>query len=107
MQSNVFGGIIVAAIVAFCYNKFHEIKLPEIINFFGGTRFVPIVASFMMIPVSVLMCMIWPGVGLLFSMIGSGMGKLIANGNVNAFLFGYIERSLVPFGVHHAFYVPL
>lgn len=107
LQSSVFGGIIVAAVVAVSYNKFHDIKLPDFLSFFSGTRFVPIFCCLVMLPVSLLMCIVWPGVGILFSIIGVGLGTLAGNGNANALIFGYIERSLVPFGVHHAFYSPL
>lgn len=105
LQTSVFGGFIVGFLVAFLYNKFKNIQLPQVIGFFNGVRFIPIVTFATLFPVTLLVLILWPLVGTLFTIIGGALG-----GNMygfNSFIFGYIERSLVPFGLHHAFYSPL
>ncbi|WP_255565851.1 glucose PTS transporter subunit IIA [Mycoplasma sp. E35C] len=107
LNTSVFGGIIIGALSAWFYNKYHTIQLPKIIGFFNGNRFVPIVTSLAMAPIAILFLMVWPGIGLGLNEIGKGLGLLAAKGNTNSLIFGYIERALVPFGLHHAFYAPL
>lgn len=107
LQTSVFGGAIVGSIVAILYNKFYQIQMPKILGFFSGTRFVPIISLLAMVPLALIFSMIWPGIGLGLNEIGIGLGTLSANGGTNALIFGYIERALVPFGLHHAFYTPL
>lgn len=107
LQTSVFGGLIVGAIVAVLYNRFYQIQMPKILGFFSGTRFVPIISLIVMMPLAILFAMIWPGIGIGLYEIGKGLGTLSENGGANALIFGYIERALVPFGLHHAFYSPL
>ncbi|WP_052663405.1 PTS transporter subunit IIABC [[Mycoplasma] testudinis] len=107
LQSSVFGGALIGALVAVIYNKTYQIQMPKILGFFSGTRFVPIASLLAMMPASVIFSMIWPGIGILLGIIGVGLGTLAANGGANALIFGFIERSLVPTGLHHAFYSPL
>lgn len=107
LQTSVFGGLIVGALVAWIYNRTYQIQMPKILGFFSGTRFVPIASLLAMMPLAVIFGIIWPGIGLVLSIIGKGLGTLSANGGANALIFGYIERALVPFGLHHAFYSPL
>lgn len=107
LQSSVFGGALIGSITAIIYNKTHRIQMPKILGFFSGARFVPIASLLAMMPTSVLFAMVWPGIGILLGLIGSGLGTLSANGGVNALIFGFLERSLVPTGLHHAFYSPL
>lgn len=104
LQSSVFGGFIVGFLVAFLYNKFKNIKLHPIIGFFNGVRFVPIVTFLSLFPVTILFLMIWPLIGIALTYMGQGLGQAVG---VNSFIFGFIERALVPFGLHHAFYSPL
>lgn len=105
LSTSVFGGFIVGFTVAFLYNKFKNIQLPQIIGFFNGVRFIPIVTFTALFPITLLVLMIWPLVGTLFGIIGGALGGQLFG--FNSFIFGYIERSLVPFGLHHAFYSPL
>ncbi len=105
LQSSVFGGFIVGFTVAFLYNKFKNIQLPQIIGFFSGIRFIPIITFLAFFPITILFLMIWPLIGILFNIIGGGLGSNMFG--FNSFIFGYIERALVPFGLHHAFYTPL
>ncbi len=103
LQMGVFGGVIVGLGVAYLHNKFYKIKLPNVISFFGGTRFIPIISSIVYIGVGVLMFFIWP-------YIQSGMhslGRLVADSKyAGTFVYGIIERALIPFGLHHVFYMP-
>lgn len=103
LQMGVFGGIIVGLGVAFLHNKFYKIELPAVFSFFGGTRFVPIITALTYVLVGMLMFYIWPTVqgGIL------ALGHLVnATGYFGTFLFGVIERALIPFGLHHVFYLP-
>lgn len=105
LSTSVFGGFIVGFTVAFLYNKFKDIQLPPIIGFFSGVRFIPLVTFMAFIPITLLVLMVWPLVGTLFGIIGGALGSGMYG--FQSFIFGYIERSLVPFGLHHAFYSPL
>lgn len=103
LQMGVFGGIIVGLITAFLHNHFHEIKLPDFLAFFGGSRFVPILCVFAFIIVGILSCIIWP-----FIQIGiNKLGVLVtSSGVIGAFFYDFIKRLLIPFGLHHVFYMP-
>ncbi|MBO5700884.1 MAG: PTS transporter subunit EIIC [Clostridia bacterium] len=103
LQMGVFGGIIVGLGVAVLHNKFYKIKLPTVISFFGGTRFVPIISTVVYVGVGALMFFIWPFIqeGIF------GLGNLVLNsGYVGTAVYGFIERILIPFGLHHVFYLP-
>lgn len=103
LNMGVFGGIIVGLGVAALHNRFYKIKLPSVISFFGGTRFVPIISTLVYILVGVVMYIIWPP-------IQSGMywlGNLVLASNYpGTLIYGIIERALIPFGLHHVFYMP-
>ena len=103
LNMGVFGGIIVGLGVAFLHNKFYKIKLPDTVSFFGGVRFVPIISSIVYIFVGILMFFIWPYIQnfmLLFSQL------VVKSKYIGTFIYGVIERSLIPFGLHHVFYMP-
>lgn len=103
LQMGVFGGIIVGLGVAALHNKFYKIQLPQVLSFFGGTRFVPIISSLVYLAVGVLMFYIWPVVqtGI------AALGQLVLNsGYAGTWIYGIIERALIPFGLHHVFYMP-
>lgn len=104
LQSSVFGGFIVGFVVAFLYNKYKNIKLHPIIGFFNGVRFVPIVTFLSLFPITIIFLIIWPLIGVFLTLVGKALGSAVG---VNSFVFGFLERSLVPFGLHHAFYSPL
>lgn len=103
LQMGVFGGIIVGLGVAALHNKFYKIELPQVISFFGGTRFVPIISSIVYLVVGIAMFYIWPIVqGWI-----AGLGSLVlASGYAGTWIYGIIERALIPFGLHHVFYMP-
>ncbi|BED92517.1 MAG: PTS transporter subunit EIIC [Candidatus Paraimprobicoccus trichonymphae] len=103
LQMGVFGGILVGFAVALLHNKFYKIKLPDMLSFFGGIRFVPIVSCFFHIFIGILMFFIWPHIQTGIYLLGN----LVSNtGYIGTFVYGIIERSLIPFGLHPVFYMP-
>ncbi len=103
LQMGVFGGIIVGLGVAALHNRFYKIRLPEVLSFFGGTRFVPIISALVYLFVGILMFFVWPIVQLGISKLG---GLVLASGYAGTWIYGIIERALIPFGLHHVFYMP-
>lgn len=103
LQMGVFGGIIVGLGVSSLHNRFYKIELPQVLSFFGGTRFVPIISSLVYTGVGILMFFIWP-------VIQTGiyaLGDLVLNsGYAGTWVYGFLERLLLPFGLHHVFYLP-
>ena len=99
----VFGGIITGLGVAFLHNKFYKTKLPAAISFFSGVRFVPIVCTFSYIIVGAVSFLIWPFIQQGIYAIGS---VVMSTGDVGIFIFGFMERILIPFGLHHIWYIP-
>ncbi|WP_223596487.1 glucose-specific PTS transporter subunit IIBC [Neobacillus bataviensis] len=104
LQTGVFGGIIVGIIAATMYNKFFEIELPSYLGFFAGKRFVPIITAGTAIILGLVMMVIWPPIQSGLNSFSTNMVN--ANLTLSAFVFGVIERSLIPFGLHHIFYSP-
>lgn len=105
LQSSVFGGLLVGLVMAKLYNRFHDIHLPALLAFFGGKRFVALVGIVSMVPLAFTFLIFWPWIGIGLNKFGEGIGKVPYG--IESFIFGYIERSLIPFGLHHAFYAPL
>ena len=103
LQMGVFGGIIVGLGVAWLHNRFYKIKLPTVISFFGGTRFVPIISTLAYIIVGVLMFFLWPFVQTGIYALGD---LVLRSGYAGTLIYGFIERILIPFGLHHVFYLP-
>ncbi len=103
LQMGVFGGIIVGLGVAYLTNKFYKIRLPNVISFFGGTRFVPIISTLAYILVGVLMFFLWPLVQNGIYALGD---LVLRSGYAGTLIYGFIERILIPFGLHHVFYLP-
>ncbi|MDQ0202200.1 glucose-specific PTS transporter subunit IIBC [Neobacillus ginsengisoli] len=104
LQTGVFGGIIVGIIAATMYNKFFQIELPSYLGFFAGKRFVPIVTAASAVILGLIMIVIWPPIQAGLNSFSTNMVN--ANLTLSAFIFGVIERSLIPFGLHHIFYAP-
>ncbi|KOO50541.1 glucose-specific PTS transporter subunit IIBC [Priestia koreensis] len=104
LQTGVFGGIIVGVIAASMYNRFFKIELPPYLGFFAGKRFVPIVTALASLILGIAMIFVWPVVQNGLNAFSNFM--LNANPGLSAFVFGLIERSLIPFGLHHIFYSP-
>ena len=103
LQMGVFGGIVVGLGVAALHNKFYKIELPQVLAFFGGTLFVPIVSSIVYLVVGIAMFYIWPVVQSGIAALGA---LVLASGYAGTFIYGLLERALIPFGLHHVFYMP-
>ncbi len=103
LEMGVFGGILVGLGVAALHNRFYKIQLPSVISFFGGTRFVPIISTVVYILVGAAMFFIWPFVQEGIYALG---GLVLNSGLFGTFIYGLIERALIPFGLHHVFYLP-
>ncbi|WLD95435.1 glucose-specific PTS transporter subunit IIBC [Alkalihalobacillus sp. AL-G] len=104
LQTGVFGGIIVGILAAYMYNKFYDIDLPSYLGFFAGKRFVPIITAATAVLLGLIMILIWPPVQNGLNAFSENM--IHANLTLSAFVFGVIERALIPFGLHHIFYAP-
>ena len=103
LQMGVFGGIIVGLGVAALHNKFYKIELPQVLSFFGGTRFVPIVCTAVYLVVGIAMFYVWPVVQKGIALLGN---LVINSGYIGTWIYGITERALIPFGLHHVFYMP-
>lgn len=103
LNMSVFGGIITGIITAILHDRFHEIQLPQVIGFFSGSRFVPIVTAVTMAFVGAILAFVWPvvqnGIGVIANLVRDA-------GFIGTFFYGLIERALIPFGLHHVFYTP-
>ncbi len=103
LQMGVFGGIIVGLGVAALHNRFYKIQLPQVLSFFGGTRFVPIVCTAVFVVVGIAMFFVWPIVQMGIAALGD---LVIRSGYAGTWIYGILERALIPFGLHHVFYMP-
>ncbi|GAA0791085.1 PTS glucose transporter subunit IIABC [Faecalicatena orotica] len=103
LQMGVFGGIIVGLGVAALHNRFYKITLPNALSFFGGTRFVPIISTIVYMFVGIALYFIWPTVQNGIYALG---GLVTGSGYAGTLIFGLIKRALIPFGLHHVFYMP-
>ncbi len=103
LQMGVFGGIIVGLGVAALHNKFYKIQLPQVLSFFGGTRFVPIITSIVYLIVGIIMFYLWPVVQYGIAQLGQ---LVLKSGYAGTWIYGILERALIPFGLHHVFYMP-
>ena len=103
LQMGVFGGILTGMIVAFLNNRFYKQQLPAVFSFFAGVRFVPLVAMFTFVGVGIAAFYIWPTVQKGIFAIGD---IVLTTSYLGTFVFGFIERLLIPFGLHHVFYIP-
>jgi PTS system glucose-specific IIC component len=104
IDTGVLGGILVGAVAAWSFNRFYKIQLPEYLGFFAGKRAVPIITGFLAIALGAILSVVWPP-------IGSGISAFshwAANQNPEFafFIYGVVERSLIPFGLHHIWNVP-
>lgn len=103
LQMGVFGGILVGLVTAALHNRFYKVEFPPVVSFFGGTRFVPIITALVFLFIGGLMFFLWPFIQNGIYAIG---GLVIASGYFGTFIYGFIERALIPFGLHHVFYLP-
>lgn len=103
LNISVFGGIIAGVTAAILHNKYHKIQLPQVLGFFGGSRFVPIVTCVTMLIIGVILAFTWPFIQNGIAVIA---GLVNNSGPIGTFLYGTIERALIPVGLHHVFYTP-
>ncbi|WP_338449721.1 maltose/glucose-specific PTS transporter subunit IIC [Niallia oryzisoli] len=103
LETGVFGGIIIGIVAAALHNKYNKIQLPQVLGFFGGSRFIPIVVSFTAILVGAILFVIWPYFQLLINQLGA---LVTTTGEIGTLLYGFILRMLGPLGLHHIFYLP-
>lgn len=103
LQMGVFGGILVGLGVAALHNRFYKIQLPQVLSFFGGTRFVPIVCTLVFVVVGIAMFYVWPVVQAGIAALGD---LVLRSGYGGTLIYGLLERALIPFGLHHVFYMP-
>ena len=103
LETGVFGGVVIGLVTAMLHNRYNKIALPQFLGFFGGSRFVPIISSFVAILVGAAMTIVWPH----FQKLIFGLGGLVdATGYFGTFIYGFVLRMLGPFGLHHIFYLP-
>ena len=103
LQMGVFGGILVGLGVAALHNRFYKIELPQVLSFFGGTRFVPIISALVYTLVGILMFFLWPFIQSCIYAVGD---LVLRSGYFGTWIYGLMERLLIPFGLHHVFYLP-
>ena len=103
LQMGVFGGILVGLGVAALHNRFYKVELPQMLSFFGGTRLVPIICTAVYLAVGIAMFHLWPVVQGGIALLGD---LVVRSGYVGTWIYGIIERALIPFGLHHVFYMP-
>ena len=85
------------------HNRFYKIELPQVLSFFGGTRFVPIISGLVYVGVGILMFFVWPVIQSGIYHIGD---LVLKSGYAGTWVYGFMERLLIPFGLHHVFYLP-
>ncbi len=103
LQTGVFGGILAGLVAAWAFNRYFRIELPPFLGFFAGKRFVPIMTAFVSLFLGIALCFVWPPVADGINWLAT---QLEAAGAIGVFIFGLIERSLIPFGLHHIWYSP-
>lgn len=104
IDTGVIGGILIGAMAAYLFNKYYRIELPPYLGFFAGKRFVPIATAFAAIALGIILSFVWPPIGgaiKLFSKWATEESTVLA-----VFIYGVVERSLIPFGLHHIWNVP-
>ena len=103
LNTGVFGGIIIGLVVVYLHNKFYRIKFVDALSFFQGTHFIPIISTVAGTVLGFIFAFIWPFVGEGIAALGS---LIVESGSIGSFLYGFIYRALIPFGLHHVFYLP-
>jgi PTS system glucose-specific IIC component len=104
LDTSVFGGIVIGIVAAYMFNRFFRIQLPPYLGFFAGKRFVPIVTAFAAIAIGIVLAFVWPPIG---DLINNGANQIVqANTPLAVFIYGLVERALIPFGLHHIWNAP-
>ena len=105
LDTGVFGGLIMGCVAAYMFNRFFRISLPPYLGFFAGKRFVPIITALAAILVGLLMSVIWPPVGAVINSFAQSAAEG-QNVPLTVAVYGFVERLLLPFGLHHVWNVP-
>ncbi len=103
LNTGVFGGIIIGLVVVYLHNKFYRVKFIDALSFFQGTHFIPIISTVAGTILGFFFAFIWPYIGAGIAALG---GVIVESGAIGSFLYGFIYRALIPFGLHHVFYLP-
>jgi len=103
MNTSVLGGVILGFVISWLHNKYYKIKLPELLSFFGGLNFIPIISVCFSVIFGIILAIIWPFIAQGIALVGEGIANL---GSLGTFLYGFIYRALIPTGLHHVFYIP-
>jgi len=104
IETGVLGGILIGGIAAALFNRFFKIQLPPFLGFFAGKRFVPIVTAFAAIVLALVLIFVWPPVGLRIR--GFATWAASSSPGIAFAIYGFVERLLIPFGLHHIWNVP-
>ncbi|MEX6356855.1 alpha-glucoside PTS system EIICB component [Staphylococcus cohnii] len=104
LDTNILGGIIISSIVTWIHNRFYSKKLPEMLGVFQGLTFVVTISFFVMLPIALITCIVWPTVQ---NGISSLQGFIIGSGYIGVWLYHFLERVLIPTGLHHFIYAPI
>ncbi len=103
LNMGVFGGIIIGLTVAYLHNKYYDVRFTDALSFFAGTHFVPIISSVAGLVLGFILAFVWPYVGMGIAWLGE---TIAGSGAIGSFFYGYVYRALIPFGLHHVFYLP-
>ena len=103
LNTGVFGGIIIGLVVVTLHNKFYRVKFIDALSFFQGTHFIPIASTIAGTVLGIFFAFVWPYVGAGIAALG---GLIVESGSIGSFMYGFIYRALIPFGLHHVFYLP-
>ncbi|HSJ59985.1 MAG TPA: PTS glucose transporter subunit IIBC [Jiangellaceae bacterium] len=104
INTGVFGGIIVGIVAGLLFNRFYRIQLPPYLGFFAGKRFVPIITAFAAIGIGVILSFIWPPIGAVIDRFSEWASE--GQPAIAVFIYGLVERLLLPFGLHHIWNAP-
>jgi len=104
IETGVLGGILIGAIAAVLFNRYFKIQLPPFLGFFAGKRFVPIVTAFAAIGLALVLIFVWPPIGLRIR--GAATWAASTSPGIAFAIYGFVERLLIPFGLHHIWNVP-
>ncbi|HLR19215.1 MAG TPA: alpha-glucoside-specific PTS transporter subunit IIBC [Staphylococcus sp.] len=104
LDTNILGGIIISSIVTWIHNRYYSKKLPEMLGVFQGLTFVVTISFFVMLPIALITTIVWPTVQ---GGISSLQGFIIGSGYIGVWLYHFLERVLIPTGLHHFIYAPI
>ncbi|HBF39932.1 MAG TPA: PTS sugar transporter, partial [Firmicutes bacterium] len=94
----ILSGLIIGVLAGVLYNRYHSVKLPSYLGFFGGKRFVPLLTSLCAVVIGVLTGWLWPPFQRIVNSVGN---SITGSGYIGGFFFGFCNRMLIPFGLHH------